>query len=440
MEFGKYLGKGIWGIADKGLPVLYGIGYVLLVIRVLPEEEFGSFVLVQEVFLIVTGLATAFSLQPLLKFASEERAETAGVITVSVVLHTAFLLVASLMLVLVRPLAVALFNARSLTVLWNYIPVMLAASFARNFTLILLQSRFRVREVFWVDATHFLGAPLLMWGMSRLGRFNSAEDLILVTIVSLSASSMLGLLLAWPMLRITLRPGRADYAEMWDYGKYALGGIASYLVYSKADTFILAGFTGPVQVAVYNSVKVFTRVYEMVGQVVQMFVLPAVSMLSSRGEEGSLRAVVEKSILFITVALLPVTLVFVVTPGLLLDVLYQGRYAGAAPLLRIFGLLSFVVPLYAVCTNALMGLGKAKEGFLLGLAMLLVSCAAYFVFTPLLGSTGAAVGFVVASFVMGWLSARVTARYISFTGPGVIRRVGDIRVFLNTHARRFFVR
>jgi O-antigen/teichoic acid export membrane protein len=149
---------------------------------------------------------------------------------------------------------------------------------------------------------------------------------------------------------------------------------------------------------------------------------------------------VEKSILFITVALLPVTLVFVVAPSLLLDVLYQGRYATAAPLLRIFGSLSLVVPLYAVCTNALMGLGKAKEGFHLGLAMLAVSFGVYFVFTPLLGSAGAALGFVVASFIMGWISARVAARYIPFTASGVLRRIGDIRMFLTTNARKYFSR
>ena len=61
MEFGKHIGKGLWGIADKALPVVYGISYIVLVIRVLPEEEFGNFVLIQEVFLIITGFAMAFS-------------------------------------------------------------------------------------------------------------------------------------------------------------------------------------------------------------------------------------------------------------------------------------------------------------------------------------------------------------------------------------------
>ena len=62
MEFGKHIGKSLWGVADKALPVVYGFGYVILVIRVLPEEEFGNFVLLQEIFLILSGLATAVAL------------------------------------------------------------------------------------------------------------------------------------------------------------------------------------------------------------------------------------------------------------------------------------------------------------------------------------------------------------------------------------------
>ena len=71
MELGRYLGKGIWGLADKVLPVFYGVAFVVLVIRVLPEREFGNFILIQEIFLIISGLAQGFALQPLLKFAAE---------------------------------------------------------------------------------------------------------------------------------------------------------------------------------------------------------------------------------------------------------------------------------------------------------------------------------------------------------------------------------
>ena len=39
MEFGKHIGKGVWAFADKALPAIYGIGFIFLVVRELPENE-----------------------------------------------------------------------------------------------------------------------------------------------------------------------------------------------------------------------------------------------------------------------------------------------------------------------------------------------------------------------------------------------------------------
>ena len=325
MELGKHLTKGIWGLADKALPVVYGLGYVWLVIRVLPEEEFGNFVLVQEIFLIISGLATAFALQPLLKFSSESNADLRQIVSASLLLNGAFIVAASLFVVLLSSPAGQLFNSPALSVLLLYVPAMLIASFVRNFTMVLLQAKFRFREVFWVDAMHFLGAPFLVWVLSRMHRFDTALDMIVVNLISLSLSSVAGLWFTRGMTRLTLSPSRAAMGSVYHYGKYTLGGIVSSLVSTRADSFILSAFTGPLQVAVYNSVKVFVRIYEMATQVVQMFVLPASSRLSSLGEFGTVKALTEKAILFLTLGLLPVTATFLLFPGFLVSILYGGR-------------------------------------------------------------------------------------------------------------------
>jgi O-antigen/teichoic acid export membrane protein len=429
MELGKHLGKGLWGLADKGLPVIYGLGFVFLVIRVLPEEEFGNFVLVQEIFLVISGFAAAFALQPLLKYAAESPDEQQGVVGAALFLHLGFYAGASVILVLLaHPLGRAL-NAPAIGSLILYIPAMLAASFVRNSTIVLLQARFRISEVFWTDAVHFLGAPLMVWLLSRAGYFDSAFDLIMISIFSLTASSLLGAVFARRLFSTTVRSGRSDFRKVWLYGKYALGSTVSYLVYTKADTFLLAGFTGPVQVAVYNSAKTFTRAFEMVTQVVQMFIVPASSRLSSRGEHRSLTALVEKGILFVTVGTIPFFLVFFFGPGLLVDVLYNGRYSEAVPLLRIFGLLAFVVPLLAVGSNLLLGLGEAKRGFMLGLHMLWISMAAYLVLIPRFGALGAAIGMVIATAALAALTTWKIHKLVPVSFRGVLARFKDIRTF-----------
>jgi lipopolysaccharide exporter len=433
MEIGKHLDKGMWGLADKALPVAYGLGFVLLVIPVLPEDEFGNFVLVQEIFLIISGLATAFALQPMLKFAAEENADLAGIVSASLLLNGAFLAAASLALALGSGPAGSLLHSTALPSLLLYVPAMLAASFPRNVTMTLLQARFRIREVFWVDAIHFLGAPFLVWIVSRMHEFDTALDLVVINIISLSASSVAGLYFTRDSRRLTARPPAEAVRKVWDYGKYSVGGVVSSLFSTRADSFILAAFTGPVQVAVYNSAKVFVRIYEMGTQVAQMFVLPAASRLSSVGEMRSLKALAEKSTLFLTVGLLPVSALFLFFPDVLVAVLYRGRYAEAVPVLRVFSLLTLVVPIAAVGSSLIMGLGHARASFFLGVRCLGATVAAFFICIPLLGSVGAGVGSVVAATLIALLTVRTLRNYVPLEITAVLTRTRDITAFVRKH-------
>ena len=428
MEFGKHIGKSLWGMADKALPVVYGFGYVYLVIRVLPEEEFGNFVLLQEIFLILSGLSTALALQPMLKFAAEETGDAAGVIGAGMLMNIAFIALSSVVVVALRtPMSIVL-RAPALAPLLLFIPAMMIASLIRNIALILLQTRFGIARIFWVDAVHFLGAPLLVWIYSRMHLFDTAEDLIMINILSLSASSLIGLVLTWPLFRWRLKPSGEEMRRMWEYGKYSLGGTASYLVYSRADTFILSAFTGPAQVAVYNSAKIFTRIFDMVTQIIQMFILPGASLLSSRGERSTLKAVVEKSIMFATVGMIPVMAGMLLFAGPLVSIIYGGRYPEAVLILQIFALMSLAVPAFAIGSNVLMGLGEARASFVLGVQLLGVSLVAYLVTIPWLGAIGAAVGVVIASYVMGWIAlARANVLHLRRRQAGHARRLATRR-------------
>ncbi len=432
VEFGKHLSKGIWGLADKALPVVYGVAYVVLVIRVLPEEEFGNFVLIQEIFLIVTGLAMAFALQPLLKFGAEENTNQRSILSAALLLNIAFILIFSVIVVVLAGPFSILLNSPRLAPLMLYLPAMFAASFVRNYTLILLQSRFQIKQVFWVDAVHFVGAPVLIYAYSKMNLFNSALDLIMINILSLGASSLIGLWFSRSMIQLQLRPGKEELVMMWDYGKYTLGGIVSYMVYTKADSFILSAFGGPVQVAVYNSVKIFTRIFDMVAQVLQMFVLPATSRFVSKGDVASLKVFVEKALNFSTVGMTPVFVLFLFFAPLLVSIVYQGRYTEAVPMLQIFAVLSFIIPASAVGSNTLLGLGHARLGFIIGLFLLIASVAIYMVFIPWLGPLGATIGYVLSTLVLAWMTVSQMNRFVPVTFREVAARTNDIKVFIRS--------
>jgi O-antigen/teichoic acid export membrane protein len=427
MEFGKHLGKGIWGLADKMLPVVYGIAYVVLVIRVLPQEEFGNFVLVQEIFLIITGLATGFALQPLLKFASEQSAETSGDVAIALAFNTAFLLLSAVVIMSFKVPISQLLNSASLAPLLMYVPLMLIASYLRNFCLVLLQTRFRVQEIFWTDAFHFLGTPVLIWIWSRLHMFNSATDLLDISLISLSCSSLMGFYFSRDLFRIRFSIAGSEWKKMWDYGTYSVGSTVSAFIITKADTFVLSAFGGIVQVAIYNSVKTFVRIYDMLSQVVAMFVLPASSRLASQGDSTRLRAMVEKAILFATLAMIPVFFALLFLPDLLVKI-YSGKYVEGAPILRVFSVAALTVSAAAVAGNVLLGLGHARLVFYMLLQQLIFTMIGFFVLIPWLGGVGAALTYVVASFLV--IALVYLNRYVPLSFGAILGRTKDIVVFL----------
>jgi len=118
------------------------------------------------------------------------------------------------------------------------------------------------------------------------------------------------------------------------------------------------------------------------------------------------------------------------------SILYDGRYPDAVLILQIFMLMSLAVPVLAIGSNVLMGLGEARASFILGIQMLVISVVAYLVTIPWFGAVGAAVGVVVASYVMAWIALERVRHYVPFTIPEVLARWGDIRVFARSQFRK----
>jgi len=139
--------QGYLGFGRQISARVYGLAYILLVIRVLPEEEFGEFRTYPGVVSCRLGLATAFALNPLLKFAAEEETDQAQVITASMILNLAFNLIASLLIVLFRTPFSNLLNSRAFAPLMLYLPRCLRLLLS-DFALMLLQTRFLIQRVF----------------------------------------------------------------------------------------------------------------------------------------------------------------------------------------------------------------------------------------------------------------------------------------------------
>lgn len=440
MEFGKHIGKGLWAFADKTLPVIYGIGFVFLVIRVLPESEYGAFVVIQAIFTLFTSIGTAFAIQPLIKFASETE-DYGSIFSVSFAFYLAFLLIASALIITVqKPLALLLepSHAAQLQDLMWLVPLLFLSSCFKSLALGILQTRFHVQKIFWIDATFFLGCIVGFYFVGRIKMLGSAKELILITAVMHLLSSIVAFVVSKNLLQLKHRPSRETFSKVWHFGKFSFASSVSFAVFAQLDVFLLSSLAGVVHVAVYSAAKIFTRVFDVFNQVVQLFVIPATARLNARGEATSLQVMTEKSIWFSTLVLLPLLALFLFGSDLLISFFYKGRYAEAVLPLRILSLLALTTPWHSVLSSILVGMGKVREGLHIGWLFIAASVVLYFLLIPRLGAVGAATATVAGSIVLSVSIGLFVNKFIPIHIGRVIGRTSDITNFVRQQiAERF---
>lgn len=431
MEFGKHIGKGLWGFADKSLAVLYGLGFIFVVIRVIPEHEYGYFVIVQAIFVLITALSTSFALQPLIKFAAETE-DYGSITTTSFLLHFGFLLFASLGVVIVRiPLANLLdaSNAIYLSDLFLFIPLLIFASFLKSFLISLLQTRFRVAEIFWIDSVFFLGSLILLFVARYFSLLHTARDVIYITVITHFLSTLVAVLLTKKIIKFKKKLEKDTFVKVFKFGKYSLASSVSFSLYAQMDIFLLSYFGGVAQVAIYSAAKIFTRIFDVFNQVIQLFVVPASSKLNARNDTGSLQVLIEKSIWFSTLALLPLLILFLFGADFLISFFYKGRYADATLPLRIFGLLALITPWFSVLPSILVGTGKVKQGLYISWIFIISSVLLFIILIPILGAVGAAISIIIAYVILSISSALVVNKFIKIRLQKLFSRTTDIKEF-----------
>ena len=435
MQFGRHIGKGLWAFADKGLPAVFALGFIFLVARVLPPSEYGAWLGIQNIFLFTSTLGFALALQPLTKFAAETP-ENGPYIAASMVMSAVFIAVISCLVLVFKPLLVLLLDpegkAASLSRLFNYLPLLFITAYYRTFAISLLQATYQVEKIFWIDAMYFVGVLVLVGGARLLHHLSNAEDVIILNVVAQGGSTALALLLTRRPMSVKLSLRREAFSKMWHFGKFTFWGSSMYAAFSYMDFFFVSSFAGVVAAATYQVAKQFTRLNDMMSQVIQMFLMPFSSKADAEKNTQGITVVAEKTICFSLLAFTPVFLGLFLFPREILHLLYQGKYDDGTDILRLLSLLSLVIPWNAVVASYLTGSGKVKAGFVSNIFLSAIGLIAYLILTPRYGAIGTAAGFVFTMIIVTVGLVKYMQRFVPLRVMGVLRRTRDAWAFVRS--------
>lgn len=422
MRFANYLKQSLWATLDKALPVIYGVGFIFAVVRVLSKEEFGLLGLFQAVFLFIQMVDQTLVQIPLAKFLSA-REENRWAIPTSFLLSFLVFLTSTLACLLGAPMLAALMNAPKLAGLLALMPMLLAAFYVKNLAGQICVAHHWIRRLFVIDAVYFLGSLFILLIWHAAFKLSATNQVIWINIYAAAAASLLSIILTWEVFKKAGRQiSSVHFREFLAFGKYSLGGGLGNFLYAQIDVFLIGYFYDPIKVAVYRAGKIIFQFYNLISQAMQVILLPLISKLEAAEAREELRALAEKATCFLFIVLLPLHLFLMVGAEFLLNVVYHGKYNEATVLLRILVIGAFFMPLGTVGSNIQMGMGKSKISFSFVILIAVFNIAVNLILLPITGIIGGTIATTLSMLLGSALHFFYMRKTLGLTLRGIWQR------------------
>ncbi len=428
MELGKHLEKGVWAIADKGMIALYGV-FMLVVIRVLPQQEFGNYLLIQYTFLILSNLSVTLGMAPYVKYYydTDDRLELQS-IGLSLVLGFYFT-ASALLAVFLHPLGLVL-KSQDFVRLFYFVPLLFIAAFGKLFAGEIFRATYKIQQIFWIDVLYYLLNIGLIVVFILQNRFQTARLLLQINLAAYGFSSLLGLWLVRHHLYLRFKIGRQWLARAVHFGKYAFGAAATSAVYERSDSYIISALLGPQAVALIGAVKIFLRPFDLYRQAIALIAFPAFARLHSEGRKQDIRSLYEKGIFLSYLGLVPMVLILLIGANLFFEVILAGKYPAGPAILRVFSFLGLMVCWQSIGEGVLFGIGEARYPFISRAIATISSVVLNIVLISYFGVIGAAFATLFSIGLLATLTTIFVNRKMGVSFRGIFSRHGDLVRFV----------
>lgn len=390
---------------SRGVQTASGFVVLLAVARVLSVDDFGRYASVSALAGAVAALTYFGIQQVMIREMVCNRAAAAGIVGRAVVLRAALAGVAGL------ALAVAGYASRYDATMYLALALAFGLEICRSFAMLgcaVFQAHERMgyepplAVLAGLAAMAFVG--LALWGGHG----------VTGVLAGLLAAALLQVGLTWRVATKLTRPSfaldRPGLRQMFNASSVVGLGVFFQQNLFRAGALSLTWWAGLTAVADFQAPHEFLLKLEILPQALMLAVFPALARLAPVDGEaaGRLYRLIFRHTLH-AMALPAIVLAFYAEPACVL--LFGGKYAGAAPVMRVLALSLPLLALDMLVNNLLVAIGRQRYALYYAAAALLLAFGVNAFVVPRYGALGAA---WVALGSYGWLlffSSRFAARH-----------------------------
>lgn len=409
-----------WAAADKMLPVAYGVAVVLIPLHVLSDTEWGAWTNFQMVFLIIALVGDFFVLQPMVKVTSEGVDEPRPIITAAMLLYAGFTLVLGIAVTAGHGVLATIFKAPAAAPSFTLMTWLVLTNIIRTVAIRILQVKYRIVEIFFVDLLYFFPLiGLMCYGMVE-GTFTSSVRFVHYNLISFSLSSVLGIFLCGRQLIPSFEHFGRAMRRLLNVGIHQGGTGILTVLQQQSDVAIVSALKGSVTAGLYNAARTFFRFFDAIRDAAQLLLVPATSRAHSQERIEAVEEVTELATAAIAAVMIPLSVVMIAIAPWVVPIIL--RKPDAVQEFQILMASGFVMPFVIVPSAVLLGIGRTRDLYiatLVGTAVLLIGG---FSLTWFFSSEGMAIGVVLGTTVTAVLLTERMNNYVPFTLRSVLRR------------------
>ncbi len=395
-----WMKSGIYTLLQRVSELIFGFGSFWLLIRILPKEDFGIWVLLLSVMALSEVARRGFVQNAQIKFSAGTDNETISkILTASIFLNVVITAITVLVLAAIAGLLSHIWNAPSLQYLiyiycfaaFSTMPFLQLTVFMQvklNYKGIFLSNLVRLSLFFFVVLYYFIT--------------NTRVDLFMLLYYQI-AIAFISVIAAYLIIRREFKPSRhIDFQwvkNLFHFGKFVFGTNLNAMLYGNVDQIIIGAILGTAPVATYNAASRIINFVEVPLSSISTIVFPKTAERIKTEGVASVRYLYERSVGLMLAFIIPMALFCILFPQFIITVIAGKDYLDSVPILQVIIFISLLKPFDRQSGIFLDALGKPKVNFITVMISLAMNVIANIIFIHFFGLIGAAYGHLVATFL-----------------------------------------
>lgn len=395
-----WMKSGIYTMLNRITDFLAGFGTFLILVRILPKEDLGVWVLYVTVGNLLDFTRYAFVQNAFVKYSVTASGDVyKGILKASFFLNAVTTIVSMILLFSFGGLLSNIWNADNLKYLLYLYAVLMLIYMPFTQAIVVMQSKFNFKNIFYSQFLNnggFFVSVLIIYIFSiKINLYHLAGLQILFALLA----ALLAYVLVKEHFVLTAKIDREWVKKLFKFSKFVFGTTITSTVANSMDKFLIGGILNTSEVATFNT---STRVLNLIDVPlfsISSIVFPKSAERIEKDGKQAVKYLYERSIgLMLAMAVPFVALCFVFAEQIILIIAGRG-YLDAVPLLRIVIFLSLLKPFDRQSGSILDAIGKPNLNFYTVLINFVITISILYFALKFYGVYGAAVGLLISLFI-----------------------------------------